>query len=151
MWHGEVGISESYGSLLPDSKVTKVAALAAEATPMAMVGDGLNDAPALARANLGIAMGSATAATLETADVALLSNDLRRLPWLVTHARWVMSVMKQNVVISLTTKLVFVGLAVTGHDSMWIAIAADTGVSLLLVLNALRLLRYSPEPSTSAV
>jgi Zn2+/Cd2+-exporting ATPase len=147
---GQVGITESYGSLLPDAKVAKVAALAAEATPMAMVGDGLNDAPALARANLGVAMGSATAATLETADVALLSNDLRRLPWLVTHARWVMSVMKQNVIISLATKLIFVGLAVTGHGSMWIAIAADTGVSLLVVLNALRLLRYASAPAASA-
>lgn len=138
---GEVGITESYGSLLPDAKVAKVAALVTEAAPMAMVGDGLNDAPALARANLGIAMGSATAATLETADVALLNNDLRRLPWLVTHARRVMSIMRQNVGISLATKVIFIGLALTGHGSMWIAIAADTGVSLLVVLNALRLLR----------
>ena len=138
---GEVGISESYGSLLPDVKVAKVATLAAEAAPMAMVGDGLNDAPALARADLGIAMGSATAATLETADVALLNNDLRRLSWLITHARWVMSVMRQNVILSLATKLIFIGLAVTGNGSMWIAIAADTGVSLVVVLNALRLLR----------
>ncbi len=138
---GEVGISESYGSLLPDVKVAKVATLAAEAAPMAMVGDGLNDAPALARADLGIAMGSATAATLETADVALLNNDLRRLSWLIIHARWVMSVMRQNVILSLATKLIFIGLAVFGHGSMWIAIAADTGVSLLVVLNALRLLR----------
>ena len=142
---GEVGITESYGSLLPDVKVAKVAALAQEATPMAMVGDGLNDAPALARANLGIAMGSATAATLETADVALLTNDLRRLPWLVTHARWVMAVMRQNIILALGTKVVFVGLALSGHGSMWLAIAADTGMSLLVVLNALRLLRTPAE------
>lgn len=142
---GEVGVTESYGSLLPDVKVAKVAALAQDSTPMAMVGDGLNDAPALARANLGIAMGSATAATLETADVALLTNDLRRLPWLITHARWVMAVMRQNIILALGTKVVFVGLALSGHGSMWVAIAADTGVSLLVVLNALRLLRNPAE------
>lgn len=143
---GEVGIAESYGSLLPDAKVAKVAALASDQEPLAMVGDGLNDAPALARANLGIAMGSATAATLETADVALLNNDLRRLPWLVTHARGVMAIMRQNVAVSLATKAIFVVLALSGHGSMWIAIAADTGVSLLVVLNALRLLR-TPSPT----
>lgn len=136
-----LGLDEAHGGLLPADKVERVTALASDTIPLAMVGDGLNDAPALARANLGIAMGDGTAATLETADVALLTNDLRRLPWLISHARHVMSVMRQNVTVSLIIKIVFIIAALAGHGSLWAAIAADTGVAVLVVLNALRLLR----------
>ena len=137
----ELGITEAHGGLMPAAKVERIAALASDQEPLAMVGDGLNDAPALARANLGVAMGDGTAATLETADVALLTNDLRRLPWLFTHARRVLGIMRQNVAASIIIKVVFILAAVAGHGSLWAAIAADTGVAVLVVLNALRLLR----------
>ncbi|MBA3936213.1 MAG: cation-translocating P-type ATPase [Planctomycetes bacterium] len=137
----ELGIGEAHGGLLPDDKVKLVTGWAGRSAPLAMVGDGLNDAPALARADLGVAMGEGTAATIETADIALLTNDLRRLPWLVGHARQVMSVMRQNVIVSLVVKAAFILAAVAGHGSLWAAIAADTGMAVLVVLNALRLLR----------
>jgi Cd2+/Zn2+-exporting ATPase len=139
----DLHITEAHGGLLPAAKVEHIATLVSDQTPLAMVGDGLNDAPALARANLGVAMGEGTAATLETADVALLSNDLRRLPWLFLHARRVLGVMRQNVSASLIIKVIFIAAALAGHGSLWAAIAADTGVALLVVLNALRLLRPS--------
>lgn len=143
----DLSITEAHGALMPAAKVERIAALANDQEPLAMVGDGLNDAPALARANLGVAMGEGTAATLETADVALLTNDLRRLPWVFAHAKRVLGVMRQNVAASLAIKVIVIGAALFGHGSLWAAIAADTGVALLVVLNALRLLRPSTVPS----
>lgn len=137
-----LGITEVHGGLMPADKVTLVAALSESNGPVALVGDGVNDAPALARADLGIAMGAAaTPAALETADVALLSNDLRRLPWLIEHARHMRWIVRQNVTAALGGKVIFLVLTLTGHASLWTAIAADTGISLLVTLNALRLLR----------
>lgn len=138
----QLGISQVHAGLMPADKVALVATLSKDHGPAALVGDGVNDAPALARADLGIAMGAAaTPAALETADVALLSNDLRRLPWLIRHARHMRWIVRQNVSAALGGKVIFLILTLTGHASLWTAIAADTGISLLVTINALRLLR----------
>ena len=138
----EAGIDEVRAELLPQDKVRAIEELVAAHGTVAMVGDGVNDAPALARSTLGIAMGAVgTDAALETADVALMGDDLSRLAWLVRHSKRVLGVIRQNVVASLLVKAVFLALAFSGHASLWGAIAADMGVSLLVVLNALRLLR----------
>ena len=98
----------------------------------------------LARASLGIAMGAGGSDTaIETADIALMSDDLTRLPWLVQHSRRMLAIIRTNIFLSLAVKALFVGLTLAGHASLWAAIAADMGVSLLVMANALRLLRDS--------
>jgi Cd2+/Zn2+-exporting ATPase len=138
----EVGLGEIRAELLPDEKVAAIAQLVARHGKVAMVGDGINDAPALASASLGIAMGGAGSdAAIETADVALLSDDLSRLPWLVRHSRRTLALIRQNIFFALAVKALFVGLTFFGLASLWGAIAADMGATLLVVANALRLLR----------
>jgi Zn2+/Cd2+-exporting ATPase len=139
---GEVGIDEVHAELLPQDKVEKLEQLVARYGTVAMVGDGVNDAPALARASLGIAMGAiGSDAAIETADVALMTDDISKLPWLVRHAKRTLSTIRQNIVFSLGVKALFVVLTFAGFATLWGAIAADVGASLLVVANALRLLR----------
>lgn len=136
-----VGIDDVRAELLPEHKVDAIEELLREYGQVAMIGDGINDAPALARASLGIAMGAAgTDAALETADIALMSDDLSRLPWLVNHSRRTLAIIHQNIAFSLIIKGVFVVLAFFGIATLWAAIAADMGTSLLVTLNAMRLL-----------
>lgn len=141
----EVGIDEVRANLLPEDKVAAIEELVDTHPTVAMIGDGVNDAPAMARAHYGIAMGAVGSdAAIETADIALMTDDLARVPWLIRHSRRTMSIIHQNIGISLVTKALFVGLTAFGMASMWGAIAADVGVSLLVVANALRLLKGTP-------
>ena len=138
----EAGVTEIRADLLPADKMTAIAELVKRYGAVAMVGDGINDAPALSLATLGIAMGAAGSDTaMEAADVALMSDDLSKLPWLIQHSRRMVRIIRANIVLSLAVKALFVALTLWGHASLWAAIAADMGVSLLVIFNALRLLR----------
>jgi len=136
------GLDEVRAELLPDQKVAVVRALAEAHGSVGMVGDGINDAPALASATVGIAMGAAgTDAAVETADVALLSEDLAKLPEAVALGRRALAIIRANILLSLATKAAFVVLAALGQATLWMAVAADMGTSLLVIGNGLRLLR----------
>jgi Cd2+/Zn2+-exporting ATPase len=141
----ESGVDQVRAELLPQDKVAAVEDLVQKYGFVAMVGDGINDAPAMARASLGIAMGAVgTDAALETADIALMGDDLHALTWLMHHSRRTLRIIQQNIIGSLAVKGVFVLLTLTGHASLWAAIAADMGASLLVISNGLRLLRLRP-------
>lgn len=138
----ETGVDEVHAELLPGDKVTKVEELVAKYGAVAMIGDGVNDAPAMGRATVALAMGAiGTDAAIETADIALMSDDLAKLPWLVRHSRRAVGVIRQNIIFAIAVKAVFVVLTLAGYSSMWAAVAADSGATLLVVANALRLLR----------
>ncbi|GIW98906.1 MAG: cadmium transporter [Pirellulaceae bacterium] len=138
----ELEIDTVKAELLPEEKVRAVEESVQRYGPTAMVGDGINDAPALAVATLGIAMGVAGSdAAIETADVALMSDELEKLPWLVQHSRRTLRVIRQNITFALGVKALFVVLTFVGFASLWAAIAADMGASLLVISNGLRLLR----------
>jgi Zn2+/Cd2+-exporting ATPase len=138
----ELGIDEVHAELLPEDKVGAVGELVSRYQSVGMVGDGVNDAPAMARASFGIAMAAAGSdAAIETADIALMTDDLAKLPWLIDHSRRTLAVIRENVAFSLSIKVLFVALTFGGYATLWGAIAADVGASLLVVLNALRLLR----------
>ena len=140
----EAGIDEVHAELLPEDKVAAVERLVKQYEHVAMIGDGVNDAPALARASLGLAMGAAGSdAAIETADIALMSDDLSKLPWLIHHSRRTLRIIRQNIAFSLAVKVLFVILTFAGYASLWAAIAADMGASLLVIANGLRLLSPS--------
>jgi Cd2+/Zn2+-exporting ATPase len=138
----QVGIDEARGNQLPEDKLKVVESLVGRAGNVGMVGDGINDAPALARADIGFAMGAAgTDTAIETADVALMDDDLRKIPAFLRLSRATAAILTQNIVLALGIKAVFIVLTFTGHATMWMAVFADMGASLLVVFNGLRLLR----------
>jgi Zn2+/Cd2+-exporting ATPase len=138
----EAGVDAFEAQLLPQDKLAAVERLVRQYGRVAMIGDGVNDAPAMAAASLGIAMGAAGSDTaIETADIALMSDDLSRLPWLIRHSRRTLNIIKQNVVFSLGFKAAVFVLALFGVATLWMAVAADMGASLLVIANGLRLLR----------
>jgi Cd2+/Zn2+-exporting ATPase len=144
----QAGIDEVFAELLPADKVNAVETLVAKYDRVAMVGDGVNDAPAMGRASLGVAMGAAGSdAAIETADIALMSDDLAKLPWLIRHSRRALSIIRQNITFSLAVKAIFVVLTFSGFASLWAAIAADMRASLLVIFNGLRLLKTKSTPS----
>lgn len=138
----EAGIDDARGNQLPEDKLAAVRDLQQRGIVVGMVGDGINDAPALAQADIGFAMGAAGSDTaMETADVALMDDDLRKLPYFVRLARRTARVLWQNIGLALGIKIIFLALAIAGEASMWMAVFADMGASLLVVFNGLRLLR----------
>ncbi|PQO39490.1 cadmium-translocating P-type ATPase [Bremerella cremea] len=138
----EVGVDAWKAEQLPEDKIDAVTRLRDKHQLVAMVGDGINDGPALAAADVGVAMGAVGSDTaIETADVALMSDEIEKLPWLIAHGRRTLWLIKQNIAAALAIKVVFVLLAMFGWSNLWLAILADTGVSLAVIANSLRLLR----------
>ena len=140
----EAGIDDARGNLLPEDKLAAIEDLQRRYGPTAMTGDGINDAPALARADIGVAMGAAgTDTAMEAADVVIMNDDLRRIPETIRLSRRTHAVLWQNIGLALGIKAIFLGLAVFGNATMWMAVFADMGASLLVVGNGVRILRWT--------
>ena len=138
----QTGITDVRAELLPEDKLAAIAELGERYGSVGMVGDGINDGPALARAQLGFAMGrTGTGVALEIADVALLREDLRLIPAFIQLSRYVAAVLSQNITVALALKALFFALALMGKATLWMAVFADVGGSLLVTLNGLRVLR----------
>jgi Zn2+/Cd2+-exporting ATPase len=136
---------EARAELMPEDKVATVRDMAQAGGGVMMIGEGINDAPALAQASVGVAMGSGTDVALETAGAAILRNRVTDVAAMVRLARAAMGNIRQNVTIALGLKAVFLVTTVLGVTGLWIAILADTGATVLVTLNALRLLAFNPE------
>ena len=142
----QVGVSDVRAELLPDGKVAAIRELSARHGAVAMVGDGINDSQALLAASVGIALGgNATDVAIESADVVMLRADLRKVPYLVDHARRARALIIENVTLALGSKALFLGFMFFGAATLWMAVAADMGATLLVTFNGLRMLRRPPE------
>ena len=140
----EAGLTDIRGNLLPEDKLAAIQAMQKQYGATAMTGDGINDAPALAQADIGVAMGAAgTDIAMEAADVVVMNDDLRRIAETVRLSQRTHAVLWQNIVLALGIKAVFLLLALFDNASMWMAVFADMGASLLVVFNGLRLMRAS--------
>lgn len=140
------GVDEFQAELLPEDKVKAVESLVREYKYAAMVGDGVNDAPAMAASTVGVAMGAmGTDVAIETADIALMSDDLSKIPWLIRHSHRTLRIIKQNIIFALGLKFIFICLALLNMSTLWMAIIADTGASLIVIFNGLRLLKIEQD------
>ncbi|MDI6716744.1 MAG: heavy metal translocating P-type ATPase [Actinomycetota bacterium] len=140
----QVGIRDYRADLLPKDKVDAIEEIISQYGPVAMIGDGVNDAPAISRANVGIAMGAiGSDIALETSDIALMSDDLKNVPYIIQLSRRALKIIKQNVAASIIVKFAFIALAVFGFATLWMAVFADTGISVLVILNGMRLFARS--------
>lgn len=139
----KVGISRVYGSLMPDGKAEQIKQLRAESEYVGMVGDGINDAPALAISSVGIAMGAAGSdAAIESANIALMNDKLSLIPFLIQLSRATLSRIKLNTILAIGVKVTFIGLAIAGYSNLVLAIVADVGIALVVIILSLSLLKF---------